>query len=119
MVHSKEYLAAWRARSRVKVMLTGAKNRAKKNDLIFDLSEEDITLPTHCPVLGLELKYHGGDGSGFYPDSHSLDRIDNLKGYTKDNIRVISNRANWLKGDASAEELEKILEDARLLRHRN
>jgi hypothetical protein len=35
----------------------------------------------------------------------SIDRIDNNKGYTKDNIMVISRRANILKKDATFDEL--------------
>jgi len=36
----------------------------------------------------------------------SLDRIDSRKGYTKDNIQVISNKANILKNDATLSELK-------------
>lgn len=42
-------------------------------------------------------------------NSPSIDRIDNLKGYTKENIKIISHRANAIKRDASVEEVEKIL----------
>ena len=42
-------------------------------------------------------------------ESPSLDRIDSKKGYTKDNVQVISNRANRLKADGNIEEFKLIL----------
>lgn len=54
--------------------------------------------------MGVPLVVHRGK-SGAFADSPSLDRIDNDIGYVKDNIWVISQRANQMKGDASKEEL--------------
>lgn len=88
----------------IKFMLKRAKKRAIKNNLEFNLTEEDIKVPEFCPALGIELKYNSGDSSP------SLDRVDNSKGYTKDNISVISNRANILKRDATKEELRSLVQ---------
>jgi len=41
--------------------------------------------------------------------SPSLDRIDNSKGYTKDNVMVISFRANNIKKDANLQELKALV----------
>lgn len=82
--------------------------RAKKNGLPFNLEEGDIEIPDMCPVLGIPIKQG-------YPNTASLDRIDPSKGYTKDNVRVISHRANSLKSNATVEELELVLKDARNL----
>lgn len=60
-----------------------------------------------CPILG--IKYEFANGNQSCPRSPSLDRVDNSKGYTKDNVKVISLRANKLKNDATKEEIEKIL----------
>lgn len=86
-------------------MLIAAKGRSKKNNLQFSLTKEDIIIPLICPVLGIPLFVGSGKRSD---NSPTIDRIDNNKGYTKDNIIVISYRANELKRDASLEELEKI-----------
>ena len=88
-------------------MFIGAKQRAKRKGIEFSLIKEDIIIPTHCPILGIELKTN--QSRGLRPNSPSLDRRDNNKGYTKDNICVISGRANTLKSNASIEELESIL----------
>lgn len=81
-----------------------AKIRAKKYGREFNLEVSDIVIPEVCPVLGVPLVQHRGR-SGAFADSPSLDRIDNNKGYVKGNVRVVSQRANQMKGDASREEL--------------
>lgn len=86
-----------------------AKQRCRKSGLEFSIEIEDIKIPDRCPVLGIEINMNSGR-SGAYANSPSLDRIDNSKGYTKDNIWVISQRANAMKGSASKEELLKFAE---------
>lgn len=95
-----------------KRILARVKSRSKIKGVPFDLTVDDITVPTHCPVLGMELKVGKGTGGWIY-SSPSLDRINPHLGYTKGNVRVISARANLLKSDATIEELEKVLEDLR------
>src|SRR5688572_28502973 len=85
------------------MMLWGAKRRAKARGLEFNLSVDDVVIPDLCPVLGIPLVR--GDGR-WTDNSPSLDRVDNSKGYTPDNICVISRRANTLKTNASLTELE-------------
>lgn len=96
-----------RQKNPVKYMLYKAKRRARDKEIEFSIVETDFTnLPTHCPVLGLELIYHGG---GSMEDRNaSLDRIDNTKGYIKDNVQIISFRANKIKNDATLKELKAI-----------
>jgi predicted DNA-binding protein YlxM (UPF0122 family) len=65
--------------------------------------------PDFCPILGLELNYSGyGRGRERADFSPSVDRIDSTKGYTIDNIQIISWRANRIKNDATPQELKKI-----------
>lgn len=86
-------------------MIQAAKQRAEHAGLPFDLTEEDIEIPDVCPALGIPLVQATGQATD---NSPSLDRIEPLKGYVRTNIRVISNRANILKRDASWAELKKL-----------
>ena len=83
-----------------------AKQRCKENGREFNLEVSDIVIPDICPVLGIKLNMNSGK-SGAYRNSPSLDRVDNNKGYTKDNIQVISQLANAMKCHASNEELHR------------
>lgn len=74
-----------------------AKQRCKFSGREFDLQVSDIVIPDVCPILGIPLNMNSGK-SGAYKNSPSLDRIDNNKGYIKDNIHVISQLANAMKG---------------------
>jgi len=85
-------------------MLSRAKQRAKERGHEFNLELSDISIPSHCPVLGIKLVSHRGR-SGGNPESPALDRIDNTRGYVKGNVMVVSHRANMMKVDASPEEL--------------
>lgn len=84
----------------------GAKLRARKNNIAFDLEVEDIHIPERCPILGCVLEPHTGGKPK--PNSPSLDRTDPTLGYIRGNVEVISYRANVLKGDASLEELKAL-----------
>lgn len=89
-----------------KVMWRWIRNRARKTGMEFSITEKDIVIPEVCPVLGIPLFC----GKGYaIPNSPSLDRIDNTKGYIPGNVVVVSYKANWAKNDCSIDELEKIL----------
>lgn len=81
-----------------------AKQRCKKSGKEFNIEVSDIVIPDFCPVLGIKLNMNSGK-PGAYRNSPSLDRINNNKGYTKENIQVISQLANAMKCHASNEEL--------------
>lgn len=84
------------------------KNRAKRTNIEFNITIEDIVIPEMCPIL--EIPFIKGTKNN-YKYTYSLDRIDNSKGYIKGNIQVISMMANIMKNSATVEELEKFCEN--------
>jgi len=81
---------------------------AKKRDIPFELTLtefNDITIPITCPVLGIPIFFHRGRAES---DSISFDRIDSSKGYTVENLIVVSNRVNTIKSNATLLEIELI-----------
>lgn len=86
-------------------MFRRAKARAKAKGIEFSLpSSSCIVIPEYCPILHIRLEPVRGQ-SGGRASSPSLDRIDCTKGYTLDNIQVISNLANTMKSCATTEQL--------------
>ena len=101
---------AWAIRAGV-----GARGRKKVKDknIPFDITNKYIysILPEKCPVFGTTFAYMVGNGTGIArSDSPSLDRIDPKLGYVVGNIAVISMKANLIKQNASAEEIQKVAE---------
>ena len=86
-----------------------ALKRAKEDNLPFDIGVQDIVIPEYCPVLGIKLQANSGGGrmSDYSP---TLDKFYPSKGYVKDNIQVISWRANRMKSDGTPEDWIKIAE---------
>lgn len=86
-----------------KKLIYSARNNAKLRGIEFNITEDDVVIPTHCPLLGVRLTCIFGEGR--VSTNMSLDRIDNTKGYTPDNIQVICDLANRMKQDATPEQL--------------
>ena len=97
-----------------KRMLSNAKKRAKnpKSPKQFNITAEDVLRvwpqDNRCPVLGYVLNQ--GNTKFSFDTSPALDRIDSNKGYTPDNIIVMSNKANTLKSNATWQELKRIVD---------
>jgi len=92
----------------VSKLFRSAKARAKRKNLEFSLTRDDIKIPETCPILGILLR-RDKNIKGPSPSAPSLDRIDSEKGYTKDNVEVISHRANTLKSNGTLEEFKLII----------
>ena len=101
-------------------------------DIFLNNRDEKVVMPERCPVFGnIVLNYTWIDfnnkmknkkrcGLAVYEGSNevewsaaSIDRIDSNKGYTYDNIRVISDFANGLKNCYSEYHFERVLEYVR------
>ena len=93
-------------------LISGFRNRAKKQNVPFNLTVDDMkdlikNAADICPALGVKMeiaKLYAND-SNYSP---SFDRIDPKKGYTKNNIVIVSNRANRIKSDATVNEIRKV-----------
>lgn len=98
----------WEAKNREYLLWNAAKQRARKRGIEFTITRDDIKIPEFCPILGIKINTLGR--GRMQQDSPSLDKMDPSKGYTPDNIWVISWRANRMKSDASPEELARFCE---------
>ena len=120
----KSYKQWWRT-------MTGAKNTNRGDIRDYDvlLNGRSVTevFPVYCPVFSnLRMNYTGIDFDGKqnikkcsdiagYSDKGetwslaSIDRIDSSKGYSYDNIRIISHYANKLKNVGSIDQMRILL----------
>lgn len=85
-------------------LLINARSRAKKLGIPFDITVDDIHIPTHCPILQIKLDRDIGERAS----CPSLDRIVPSLGYVKGNVDVISFEANYLKNANTLDTVEKI-----------
>lgn len=100
-------LLEYAIRSKLTRTLSNTKSVCEKEGLPFDMTVEDLApFPLTCPVLGIPLNWMATGSSG--NDSPSVDRMIPDKGYVRGNVRLISQKANRLKQNASLEELEAI-----------
>ena len=88
-------------------MWADAKKRSKNQDVPFDIEPGDIVITENCPVLGIPLTRQMGKGKPS-DNSPTLDKIIPEKGYVKDNIVVVSYKANSMKRNATIEEVVKL-----------
>jgi len=98
-------------------LFNSARQRARKSNIEFSIKEKDIRalLDTTklCPLRNIVFE-RGNKGPT--DNSITLDRIDSNKGYTKNNIQIISHLANLVKSDLNIELFEKIVIGYRLLK---
>lgn len=95
---------------RLQMLLNASKQRAilknREHSITLDDIKELYPKDGKCPVFGFDLEFNS---QGFRETSPSIDRIDSSKGYTKDNIQIISWKANRLKAYATVEDLELLV----------
>jgi hypothetical protein len=86
---------------RLRTLLTSARTRAEKHKLVFDL-DFDWLMELYnkqdgkCSLTGIQLQFGFNQDSSrhFMPESPSLDRIDPVVGYTKENTRLVCTAIN-------------------------
>ena len=83
----------------IKVKLQLKKAQCKKEGIPFNITEDDISIPVTCPLLGIPVVMTLGKGGSGRENGWSLDRLDASKGYVKGNVWVISGKANRMKQD--------------------
>ena len=88
-----------------KTMLQNAQRRARKYGYPCTITEDDIIVPEFCPLLGLKLEVASKNRAAW----PSLDKIQPELGYVPGNVWVISHRANFIKNDATVQELRTLL----------
>jgi hypothetical protein len=101
-LEAKEY---FKTKDRQRHSLETIRARAKRMGIDFDLEYNDLIVPEKCPVFGYILERTVYSEKKNRHLSPSVDRIDPSKGYTKNNIQIISNLANVMKHDATPEQL--------------
>ena len=98
-------------------MLEGARDRAKKYTVPYTLKVQDLRdiITDTCPILGLKFELNKQDQEwgkekkkNNWQTSPSLDRIVPDKGYTKDNVIIISLMANSIKNQATPDQIQKV-----------
>ena len=81
------------------------KANARKTGVEFTIDFGELTFPTHCPILGIELDYFAENRA---ENTVSFDKINPKLGYVSGNVVIISWRANRIKNDGTADEHQKI-----------
>ena len=114
IVRVKSYQAEFRRSTDgvLQRLFDAAKRRAKEAGLEFSIKRSDIFIPVLCPLLCIPVFV--GDGKQG-PNSPSIDRIDNSKGYVPGNVWIISQKANRIKSDATVEEISMLARNLSML----
>jgi len=93
---------------RIKKLLNNAKQRAKKENLDFNLDNDYLVsiCVDVCPILHIDLEWDilKGKVTDFSP---SLDKVKPELGYVKGNVQWISALANRMKSNANSYQLKE------------
>jgi hypothetical protein len=90
-----------------KRMVSSAKLRSKQRGWPAPtITPDDIQIPEFCPVLGLKLEV---GVKTIKDNSPSLDVFNRSRFYVPGNVRVISQKANTIKNNATVEDVRRVL----------
>lgn len=84
-------------------MWASIRSKAKSRGLTFEITIEDAWKQFQaqsgcCCLTGWPLEMKGTKARNWNDKTASLDRVDNTKGYTPDNIQWLHKDVNWMKG---------------------
>lgn len=82
------------------------RNNAKRRGIYFDLTAEQL----HQQFVR-QRGICAFSGLGLFPETVSVDRIDNHAGYTKDNIHLVLKEMNFMRGKLTIDEFRVMLDD--------
>lgn len=91
-------------KNRLHAKLVNTKSQCKKRNIPFDITVDDLHIPTTCPLLEIPLTCTVGEGR--LDSTMSIDRIIPELGYVKGNVRIISDLANRMKNSATPAQLK-------------
>ena len=102
-LRKKKYISS--LHGRLQTLLTSSKSSAKKNGWDFDMDLESLVAlyeiqNGECALTGDELTFSQNSDAVL-----SIDRIDSDKGYTMDNIQLVSHQANIHKNHFTQDQL--------------
>lgn len=115
--NKRQKLARMNALGRAQALVRSAKSRASKEGMDFDLDATELAyVIEHCMCPYILQPFILTEGR--HPWAPSLDRTDNEKGYTKDNVQVVSLWWNIAKNEwpsditvAALQGLKRALQD--------
>jgi len=91
-----------RHENKLSMLIRSAKTRAKKKGIAFNIDASHLSIPSHCPVMGIKIEQNL---SVISDGSPSIDRINNRRGYVKGNVIVVSVLANRIKSTATPDQI--------------
>ncbi len=90
--------------------LSTIKAWCKKNEIPYNLTLEDLKpYPLTCPVFQTPIDWCKKE-QGPSNNSPSIDRMKPETGYVPGNVRIVSQKANRLKQNATKKELQAIVD---------
>lgn len=105
------YRLSWKGRAAEMHRRTLHRARAtgREHDLTKEwLYERLVAIDFKCEVTGIALQQRCPQGTGFKSRyGASVDRIDSARGYTRDNVRIVTNRINVALGDLTDGQFEE------------
>lgn len=76
----------------------------------FNILPEDIDIPEYCPILNIRINTEYTGQSGPKDNSPSIMLLDESKGYVKDNIMMVSYKANKIRKRFNPDDIRSVLD---------